>query len=67
LILKFLQAFLQFQIGGLVHWLEAIIICAGAIFGGYYGIYLARRVPESIVRAVVDVVGAALTLAFFLR
>ena len=60
-------AVILFVIGGLVHWLEAVIICAGAIIGGYYGIYLARRVPESIVRAVVVVVGAALTLAFFLR
>jgi uncharacterized membrane protein YfcA len=60
-------AVMLFVIGGLVHWLEAIIICVGATAGGYYGIYLARRVPVAVVRAVVVVVGAALTLVFFLR
>jgi uncharacterized membrane protein YfcA len=60
-------AVVLFVIGGLVHWQEAAIITAGAIVGGYSGIYLARRVPEAIVRGVVVVLGAALTLAFFLR
>jgi uncharacterized membrane protein YfcA len=57
----------MFVIGGLVHWLEAAIICVGAIAGGYYGIYLTRRVSVSAVRAVVVAAGAVLTLVFFLR
>jgi uncharacterized membrane protein YfcA len=56
-----------FVIGGLVHWAEAAIITVTSIFGGYYGIRIAKRVPEAIVRGVVVAVGAALTLLFFFR
>jgi uncharacterized membrane protein YfcA len=52
---------------GLVHWPQALITIAGAILGGYYGIVVARRVPEHIVRAVVVAIGAVLSAVFFLR
>jgi uncharacterized membrane protein YfcA len=53
--------------GGLIHWPHALITMAASIAGGYLGVGIARRVPETIIRAVVVTVGAALTLVFFLR
>lgn len=52
---------------GLVHWPQALITIAGAILGGYYGIVVARRVPDIWIRAVVVAVGAILSLIFFVR
>jgi uncharacterized membrane protein YfcA len=50
-----------------VHWPQALVTIAGAIFGGYFGIVVARKVPETWVRAVVVLVGATLTVVFFVR
>lgn len=52
---------------GLVHWPQALVTIAGAIFGGYFGIVVARKVPEIWVRIVVVAVGAVLSAVFFLR
>jgi uncharacterized protein len=60
-------AVIIFIIGGLVRWPQAIVIMLAAIAGGYLGVLLARRVPETIVRAAVVAVGAVLALVFFLR
>jgi len=60
-------AVIIFIIGGLVRWPQAIVIMLAAIAGGYLGVLLARRVPETIVRATVVAVGAVLALVFFLR
>jgi uncharacterized membrane protein YfcA len=60
-------AVVLFIVGGLVHWPEAIVTTLAAILGGYLGVIVARRVPETIVRWTVVAVGAALTLIFALR
>jgi uncharacterized membrane protein YfcA len=60
-------AVVLFIVGGLVHWPQAMIVTATAIVGGYLGVTIARRVPETVVRAVVVAVGAMLSLIFFLR
>lgn len=60
-------AVILFIWGGLVHWPQALVTIAGAIFGGYFGIVVARRVPEIWVRAVVVAIGAGLSVVFFLR
>ena len=60
-------AVILFIWGGLVHWPQALVTIAGAIFGGYFGIVVARKVPEIWVRAVVVAVGAGLSIVFFLR
>jgi uncharacterized membrane protein YfcA len=52
---------------GLVHWPHALIIAASSIVGGYYGVAIARRVPDGIIRAVVVLIGAVLTVTFFLK
>lgn len=52
---------------GLVHWPQALVTIAGAIFGGYFGIAIARKVPDLWVRIVVVAVGAGLSAIFFIR
>jgi uncharacterized membrane protein YfcA len=61
------MAVVLFVWNGLVHWPQALVTITGAILGGYYGIVVARRVPEHIVRAVVVAVGTVLSLIFFVR
>jgi uncharacterized membrane protein YfcA len=56
-----------FVAGGLVYWPEAAVITVAAILGGYLGVIVAKRVPESIVRGIVVAVGAVLTVVFFVR
>lgn len=53
--------------GGLVHWPQALVTIAASAFGGYYGVSLARMVPEKIIRAAVVAVGAGLTVVFFVK
>lgn len=53
--------------GGLVHWPHALVTIASSSLGGYYGVGLARIVPEKITRAVVVAIGAGLTIVFFLK
>lgn len=53
--------------GGLVHWPQALVTIAASSLGGYYGVGLARIMPEKITRAVVVTIGAGLTVVFFLR
>lgn len=54
-------------VGGLVHWPEAVVTMLASSAGGYYGVGIARRVPEKIIRAVVVTIGAVLTVIFFLK
>jgi uncharacterized membrane protein YfcA len=60
-------AIVLFIANGLVHWPQAMVIMIAAIAGGYAGVIVARRVPVAVVRGVVVAVGAALTVAFFLK
>jgi uncharacterized membrane protein YfcA len=66
-VLAQIMAVVLFVWNGLVHWPQALVTITGAILGGYYGIVVARRVPEHIVRAVVVAVGTVLSLIFFVR
>ena len=52
---------------GAVIWLDAGIMAAGAIAGGYGGAHLALRLGRTVIRRVVIFIGAAMTLALFLR
>ena len=53
--------------GNLVHWPQALVTIVASAIGGYYGVSLARIVPEKIIRAAVVAVGAVLTVIFFLK
>jgi uncharacterized membrane protein YfcA len=48
-----------------VRWIPALVMMAAAIGGGYTGPLLARRLPPQMVRAIVILIGAAMTAYFF--
>jgi uncharacterized membrane protein YfcA len=52
---------------GLVHWPQAAVVAASSIVGGYYGVAVARRVPDGVIRAVVVTIGVVLTVVFFVK
>jgi uncharacterized membrane protein YfcA len=58
---------IPFVIAHALAWDVALAMCAGAVLGGYYGARLVRSVPPRTMRYAIVVVGAATTVAFFLR
>jgi uncharacterized membrane protein YfcA len=50
-----------------VRWLQAGVACAGAVGGGIFGGLMLNRIDERLLRAVVVVIGIALTIGLFLR
>jgi len=55
-----------FALAGVVHWPEAIVMMITATIGGYVGARLARKLPAAWVKNLVVLVGALMTIAFFL-
>lgn len=60
-------AVVAFIVAGVVHWPQGLTMMAGAVLGGYFGAHWAQRVEPKLVRALVIVTGAAMTVYFFLR
>jgi uncharacterized protein len=60
-------AVITFIIAGAVVWLQAIVMVAGAIVGGFAGAYYARKLDPRLVRSFVILVGVALTIYFFVK
>jgi uncharacterized protein len=60
-------AVITFIIAGAVLWLQALVMIAGAILGGYGGAYFARKLDQRVIRAFVILVGTSMTIYFFLR
>ncbi|MDS1138697.1 sulfite exporter TauE/SafE family protein [Nitratireductor indicus] len=56
-----------FALAGIVAWPQAVVMMAAATIGGYAGAPLARALPASVVRGIVILVGAVMSLVFFLR
>jgi len=52
---------------GLVNWEVALLMAAGAVFGGYAGAGIARRIGQKNVRRFVIGIGFILTASLFLR
>ncbi len=50
-----------------LHWLQALVTAAGAIIGGVAGARALHRIPDKILRIVVIVIGAALTVGLFYK
>jgi uncharacterized membrane protein YfcA len=50
-----------------VHWLQAAVVAAGAIAGGYVGAWLLLRVNDRLLRALIVLIGVALTIGLFIR
>ena len=59
-------AVITFIIGGLIYWPQAILMVIGAILGGYFGAFFARKIDQRWVRAFVILVGVSMTIYFFL-
>src|SRR4051794_26299503 len=60
-------AVLCFALTGPVRWPETSVMLVAAILGGYFGAVLARRVPAPLLRRLVILFGAAMTVVFFWR
>lgn len=58
-------AVILYAFGGAIVWFEAIAMMASAIAGGYIVARMARRLPASVVRAVVIVTGIIMSVVFF--
>ena len=62
-----LVASIVFIVQGAVAWPQTLALMAGTICGGLAGAYIARVIPRQGVRALVVLVGAALTITFARR
>jgi hypothetical protein len=60
-------AVIAFIIAGVVVWLQAIVMIAGAIVGGFTAASFARRLDPRIVRGFVILVGISMTIYFFIH
>jgi uncharacterized protein len=62
-----LVATLVFAVHGAVLWPQTFALMAGTVVGGQIGAYVARIVPRKVVRVMVVLVGAGLTVALARR
>ena len=60
-------AVLCFALAGAVHWIDAGLVGAGAVCGGYGGAHLGRRLPSRLVRSATIVLALGMTALFFVR
>lgn len=60
-------AVIPFAAAGKIAWGVAAVVAIGAVAGGYFGARIARRVDPRVIRTLVIVIGAAMTLYFFMR
>lgn len=58
-------AIIVFTAGGAISWLHGLIMLPGAAIGGYYGVWLAKRVPQKWMRYAVIAVGVFLAGYYF--
>jgi uncharacterized membrane protein YfcA len=65
--LNSLTAAVIFIVQGAVAWPQALTMMAGCIAGGLLGSYIARMMPQHVMRVFVVVMGAVLTVAFAWR
>jgi uncharacterized protein len=60
-------AMVTFIVSGAVVWPYAILMSAGTLLGGYWGVYYVRKVDPKLVRWFVIAVGLGMTAYFFVR
>lgn len=56
-----------FAVAGIVEWPQAIVMMVAATIGGYAGAPIARALPANVVKLIVVLVGATMSVAFFWR
>jgi len=59
-------AIVVFVSGGVIAWPQALVMVPGVAVGGYAGVWIARRVPQPILRGFVIAVGLALAAYYFI-
>ncbi|WP_192181843.1 sulfite exporter TauE/SafE family protein [Mesorhizobium amorphae] len=60
-------AIVVFVSGGVVAWPQAIVMIPGGALGGYAGVWIAKRVPQNVVRGFVVAVGLFLAFYYFAK
>ncbi len=50
-----------------IHWPLALGMAAAALFGGFYGMHIARKIKQEQLRLLILLIGIGLTLAYFYR
>jgi uncharacterized membrane protein YfcA len=60
-------ATLAFIVARAIYWPQAVAMIGGAIVGGYFGAHYAQKLPQQWVRSFVILVGAAMTIYFFVK
>lgn len=60
-------AIVVFVSGGVVAWPQAAAMIPGGALGGYAGVWLAKRVPQNVVRGFVIAVGLFLAIYYFVK
>lgn len=55
-----------FSLGGIIAWEAGLTMVLAVTLGGWYGVVIARRLPQSVIRAFVIAVGLGLTIYYFL-
>ncbi len=56
-----------FIFAGVIAWPQTLSVLVGAIFGGYMGARVARKVPAKVLRAVVISIGLGLSVFYFMK
>jgi hypothetical protein len=60
-------AVVTFMAAHVVYWAKGAVMIAGALVGGYFGAHYAQRLPAKFVRVFVILVGASMTIYFFIK
>jgi uncharacterized membrane protein YfcA len=60
-------AAVTFVATGSIVWPQAVVMIVGAALGGYSAAHYAQKMPQSLVRATVIVLGTGMTIYFFLN
>lgn len=60
-------AVIAFVLAGKILWPQAIVMIIGAVIGGYFGAFFARKIDPRLIRGFVIVVGSLMTLYFFAK
>ena len=58
-------ACIPFALAGAIVWQWAIVMCCGAVIGGYVGARVARQASPKLIRGIVVVVAVGMTVYFF--
>lgn len=61
------MAVITFIIARAVWWREGLLMVVGAVIGGYWGAWSAKRVPPRFVRGLVMLIGYCMTAYFFVK